>query len=105
MNRVGGISLWDDNDGFYDDVISFPDGSRKPLKVRSLVGLVPLLGVAVLEPETSEKLPGFEKRLQMIFMLSSKRENKNNTLTSYLICSGLCTTTLHIIHDFIRLHR
>lgn len=36
MNRIGGISLWDDEEGCYYDAISFPDGSRKPLKVRSL---------------------------------------------------------------------
>ena len=76
MNRIGGISLWDDNDGFYYDAISFPDGSRKPLKVRSLVGLVPLLGVAVLEPKTIEKLPGFEKRLQ--WFINNRPDLKKN---------------------------
>ena len=76
MNRIGGISLWDNNDGFYYDAISFPDGSRKPLKVRSLVGLVPLLGVAVLEPETIEKLPGFEKRLQ--WFIDNRPDLKKN---------------------------
>ena len=76
MNRIGGISLWDESEGFYYDAISFPDGSRKPLKVRSLVGLVPLLGVAVLEPETIKKLPGFEKRLQ--WFIDNRRDLKKN---------------------------
>ena len=76
MNRIGGISLWDESEGFYYDAISFPDGSRKPLKVRSLVGLVPLLGVAVLEPETIKKLPGFEKRLQ--WFIDNRPDLKKN---------------------------
>ena len=76
MNRIGGISLWDNEEGVYYDAISFPDGSRKPLKVRSLVGLVPLLGVAVLEPETIKKLPGFEKRLQ--WFIDNRPDLKKN---------------------------
>ncbi|MGF1482600.1 MAG: glucosidase [Cyanophyceae cyanobacterium] len=65
MNRIGdGVSLWDEEDGFYYDAINFPNGDRSLLKVRSLVGLIPLLGVNVLEPETIEKLPGFKKRLE-----------------------------------------
>ena len=63
MNNVGGISLWDEEDGFYYDVINFPDGGRQPLKVRSLVGLVPLLGVAVSDPEVINQLPSFKKRM------------------------------------------
>ena len=76
MNRIGGISLWDDESGFFYDAISFPDGSRMPLKVRSLVGLVPLLGVTVLEPETIKKLPGFEKRLA--WFINNRPDLKKN---------------------------
>ena len=57
MNEIGGISLWDEEDGFYYDAITFPDGSRKKMEVRSLVGLIPLLGVVAISPETIEKLP------------------------------------------------
>ncbi|MEO0838227.1 MAG: glucosidase [Cyanobacteria bacterium J06643_5] len=65
MNDFGDdLSLWDEDDGFYYDAINFPDGGRCLLKVRSLVGLIPLLGVNVLEPETIKKLPGFKKRLE-----------------------------------------
>ncbi|MEO1760977.1 MAG: glucosidase [Cyanobacteria bacterium J06629_18] len=65
MNDFGDdLSLWDEDDGFYYDAINFPDGGRYLLKVRSLVGLIPLLGVNVLEPETIKKLPGFKKRLE-----------------------------------------
>jgi hypothetical protein len=59
-----GGELWDDADGFFYDVLHRPDGSRTPLKVRSLVGLVPLFAVETLEPETLARLPGFARRLE-----------------------------------------
>ena len=90
MNRVGGISLWDEEQGFFYDAISFPDGSRKPLKVRSLVGLVPLLGVAVLEPETIEKLPGFEKRLE--WFIENRPDLKKNV--ACMITEGVAAKRL-----------
>lgn len=64
MNHIGGVSLWDEEDGFYYDAINCTNGERHYLKVRSLVGLIPLLGVDVIQPETIEKLPGFKKRLE-----------------------------------------
>lgn len=65
MNRIGEcVSLWDEEDGFYYDAINHPNGDRTKLKVRSLVGLIPLLGINVLEPKMIEKLPGFKKRLE-----------------------------------------
>ena len=53
MNDIGGdgISLWDEEDGFFYDVLHLPDGETTPLKVRSLVGLIPLLAVETIEPE------------------------------------------------------
>ena len=53
-----GHDLWDDEDGFFYDVLHLPDDSRKPLKVRSLVGLIPLLAVETLEPEMLERHDG-----------------------------------------------
>ena len=66
MNRMGEteVSLWDDTDGFYYDVLHLPDDNHVPLKVRSLVGLVPLLAIQTLEPETLDKFPGFKKRTE-----------------------------------------
>jgi hypothetical protein len=58
-----GHNLWDDEDGFFYDVLHLPDDSRKPLKVRSLVGLIPLLAVQTLEPEMLERHEGFRRRL------------------------------------------
>ena len=66
MNDVGseGIALWDEEDGFYYDALHFPDGGHHFLKVRSLVGLIPLFAVETLEPEMLVKLPHFRDRMQ-----------------------------------------
>jgi mannosylglycerate hydrolase MGH1-like protein/glycosyl hydrolase family 63 len=58
-----GHDLWDEADGFFYDVLHMPDDSRKPMKVRSLVGLIPLLAVQTLEPPVLERLDGFRRRL------------------------------------------
>ena len=65
MNNLGedGFSLWNDEDGFYYDVLCKPDGSNLPIKVRSMVGLIPLFAVQILEPGRLSKLPGFKRRL------------------------------------------
>src|SRR6266536_4670945 len=66
MNDRGGegIELWDKEDGFYYDVLHLPNGERHYLKVRSLVGLIPLLAVETLEQDIVDKLPGFKRRMQ-----------------------------------------
>ena len=56
-------SLWDDDDGFFYDVLVRPDGSYQPLRVRSLVGLLPLLAVAAPPQEVLDELPDFAARL------------------------------------------
>jgi len=61
-----GFGLWDDVDKFYYDVLSLPDGRRLPLKLRSLVGLIPMCAVEVLEPEVLAKLPAFAARLEWV---------------------------------------
>jgi hypothetical protein len=66
MNNLGGegIPLWDDQDEFFYDVLHLPGGENVRLKVRSLVGLVPLLAVETVEPATLAELPGFRARLE-----------------------------------------
>ena len=66
MNDLGGegIALWDEEDGFYYDVLHLPDGSQSFLKVRSMVGLAPLFAVETLEPEMLVNLPHFRERVQ-----------------------------------------
>jgi len=61
-----GGGLWDDEDGFYYDTLRMPDGRTMPMKVRSVVGLVPLFAVEVLEPDTLKRAPGFTERLEWV---------------------------------------
>ena len=56
--------LWNEEDGFFYDVLHLPDDSRTPIKVRSLVGLIPLLAVQTLEPEVLRRHEGFRRRLE-----------------------------------------
>jgi len=65
MNDRGGegIKLWDQQDGFYYDVLHLPQGDWHHLKVRSLVGLIPLLAVETLEQDIVDRLPGFQRRM------------------------------------------
>jgi hypothetical protein len=62
-----GISLWDEEDGFFYDALHTPDGRVIPLKVRSLVGLMPLLAVETLEADLVESLPDFQRRMNWFF--------------------------------------
>ncbi len=59
-----GQSLWNDEDGFFYDVLHLPNGRQFPIKVRSMVGLIPLFAVETLEPERLERLPAFKRRLE-----------------------------------------
>ncbi|VTU00812.1 glucosidase : Glycoside hydrolase, family 63 OS=Gemmatimonadetes bacterium KBS708 GN=J421_5672 PE=4 SV=1: Glyco_hydro_63 [Gemmataceae bacterium] len=61
-----GIGLWNEEDGFYYDELSLPDGREMPLKVRSLVGLIPLFAVEVLEPELLAQVPEFAARMRWV---------------------------------------
>ena len=65
MNNLGdeGISLWDEDDGFYYDVLHLHGVGNQPLKVRSMVGLIPLFAVETIEPEMLDALPNFKRRL------------------------------------------
>jgi len=61
MNNAGGSGLWDDEDGFYYDQL-WVHGVSERLKVRSMVGLVPLLAVEIFDQGVIDSLPGFQKR-------------------------------------------
>ena len=58
MNHRGddGIGLWDEEDGFFYDVLHLPDGAQFPMKIRSMVGLIPLFAVETLEPDVLDQL-------------------------------------------------
>ena len=83
MNNASGenaTQLWDEEDGFFYDVLHLPDMSRVPIKIRSLVGLMPLYATTILEPELMARLPGFLERLEW-FEANRLKLSKNITAT------------------------
>ena len=68
MHHIGNkdISLWDDQDKFYYDAIQFENGSSERLRIRSLVGIIPLLAVEIMHKDIFEKLRQFNTRLEVI---------------------------------------
>lgn len=65
MNTFGdGRGLWDEEDGFYYDHLKLPTGESRAMKVRSMVGLIPLFAVDTIEPTVLDALPGFRKRMR-----------------------------------------
>ncbi|MGE5569686.1 MAG: MGH1-like glycoside hydrolase domain-containing protein [Rhodospirillales bacterium] len=71
MNTLGGTGLWDETDGFYYDEIRLDDRVI-PLRLRSMVGIIPLFAVEVLEQESLDALPGFTKR--MLWFLEHRKD-------------------------------
>ncbi len=63
MNTLGGTGLWDEEDGFYYDQLQV-DGHTTPLRVRSVVGLLPLIAANVIDSALVDTLPGFKKRME-----------------------------------------
>jgi hypothetical protein len=64
ITRPGEDGMWDEEDGFFYDVLRLPDGRAQRLKVRSMVGLLPLCAVTVFEGEVRKKFPEMEDRLR-----------------------------------------
>jgi hypothetical protein len=64
MTRTGGIGLWNNEDEFFYDVLRLPDGNAIPLRVRTIVGLIPLLAVEVIDSDTVARLPEFHAGLK-----------------------------------------
>jgi hypothetical protein len=66
MTDMGGrgVGLWHEEDSFYYDVLNTSDGKTVPMKVRSMVGLIPLFAVETLDPELLEKVPMFTRRME-----------------------------------------
>ncbi|EMI16954.1 hypothetical protein RMSM_06128 [Rhodopirellula maiorica SM1] len=71
MNSMDGSGLWDNDDGFYYDHL-YVDGKSIPIRVRSLVGLLPLMTGVILEEPIIEKLPGFKRR--MLWFLRNRND-------------------------------
>jgi hypothetical protein len=63
-HALNSLSLWDDRDGFFYDVLHLPDGREMPMKVRSMVGLAPLFAIETVDWELLEALPAFRRRME-----------------------------------------
>lgn len=97
-----GDSLWDEQDGFFYDQLLIPEEGRKPLRVRSMVGLIPLLAVEMLDYERIDAMPGFNRRLKWFF------ENRPDLCTNILCvfgrgAKGRCLLSLPTHHQLLRL--
>jgi len=68
MTNAGGIGLWNEQDQFYYDVLRLPDGAVIPLRVRSIVGLIPLFAVEVIGSRAIDELPEFRERMQYMLL-------------------------------------
>jgi hypothetical protein len=69
MDNIGGeqcqcVGLWDEEDQFFYDALRSPDGRTVPLKVRSMIGLIPFYAVEIIEPELLDRLPDFKRRMR-----------------------------------------
>ena len=62
-----GRSLWDEEDGFFYDALHLPDGQLVSLKVRSMVGLLPLFAVDTIEPDLLARMPDFKRRMEWFY--------------------------------------
>jgi len=92
MNDLGGCGLWHEEDGFYYDQIVHPDGRAEPVRLRSMVGLIPLFAVEFVEEARLDCLPGFAKRTR--WFLKHRPDLARNM--SYLEGDG-CETGRHIL--------
>lgn len=85
MNTLGGTGLWDEQDGFYYDRLH-EDGHEMPTRIRSMVGLIPLVAVEVLEDDVIDRLPGFRKRLH--WFLDNRQDLAQHI--AYMQSAGAC---------------
>src|SRR2546429_4572991 len=79
MNRPGQEGMWDEEDGFYYDLLRLPDGSAQRLKVRSMVGLLPLCATTILEKSRSEEHTSeLQSRLHLVcrLLLEKKKQRQ-----------------------------
>jgi hypothetical protein len=84
INSFGGKEkgLWDEEDGFYYDALKLPDGNQVPLKIRSMVGLIPLFAVMTIDQELVDSLPGFKRRMEWFV------NNRHDLVTQCAIGKG-----------------
>lgn len=83
MTHIGGsdYAMWDEHDGFFYDALHLPGGNITPLRVRSLVGLLPLIAVETIEPECTRRMPVFARRLD--WFMENRPELTGNMASIY----------------------
>jgi hypothetical protein len=103
MDRVGDNKdeLWDEEDGFYYDLLRFPDGNACRLKVRSLVGLLPLCATTVITAETSRRFPRLTQQAARFL----KRHPEVSANTAPPDIPGICGRRLMAIVNESKLRR
>jgi hypothetical protein len=94
------LCLWDETDGFFYDVL-FRGGDRMPMRIRSMVGLIPLFAVETIEPATIERLPGFRRRME--WFLENRPDLTNNVASMH--APGTSDRRLLSIADASQLRR
>jgi hypothetical protein len=103
MNHLGpdGKGLWDETDGFFYDVLKLPDGGYFPVKIRSMVGLIPLFAVETLEPGLMQHLPAFKRRMD--WFIENRPDLTANVAS--MQTSGMAERKLLSIVDATQLRR
>jgi hypothetical protein len=98
MKHMGGrdYQLWDERDGFFYDVLRFPDGRFQPIRVRSLVGLIPVFAVERLEQDYIRQFPSFQADLQWFL---KNRQQVVGDLVSSIERDGKTTHVLSIVNQ------
>ncbi|MEA2372652.1 MAG: hypothetical protein QOH12_3046, partial [Solirubrobacteraceae bacterium] len=91
---INNKGLWNDEDGFYYDVVRFPGGRSVPVRVRSIVGLIPFYAVTTLSAETLERLPRFAERLR--WFVENKPELAD--VANVMLHGGQGDRLLSIVH-------
>jgi hypothetical protein len=98
MKKMGGrnYQLWDDNDGFFYDVLRFPNGDFHKLRLRSLVGLIPLFAIEILERRELESRPNFLANVEWFIR---NRPDLVGSACYSVGCSNACTRYVLSIAD------
>ena len=99
VNHVGPDGMWDEEDGFFYDVLRLPDGSSVRLKVRSMVGLMPLCATSLMEPWQRERVPGVKK------LFEERRRRMPELLTDFYTGRGYADRGLMALVGSDRLGR
>ena len=95
MTHLGndGVGMWDEEDGFFYDVLHCPPDGHFPLKIRSMVGLIPLFAVETLEPALVDQLPGFKRRME--WFIENRQDLAANVASHEHAGQGRAPPALH----------